>query len=224
MRRGFTLIELLVVIAIIAILAAILFPVFARAREKARQSSCASNVKQLALAHMMYLQDYDEKFASCYDDGNGYPAGRIIWADKLLPYVKNRQIFACPSTNVDPMAPLAGRWPGSLQATRYQMPMQHVFQEGWSGGVQLATFIAPAETAILLESNNAWYQHYCARHAIGSVQTNSSGITYINGSLNETTWPWHNGGCNCAYADGHVKWESITALSDSKRTFLWDRQ
>ncbi len=93
-RRGFTLIELLVVIAIIAILAAILFPVFARAREKARQTSCLSNVKQLSLGVLMYTQDYDERLPYC--DCNAYSSG-TNWAISTQPYVKNAQIFVCPS-------------------------------------------------------------------------------------------------------------------------------
>jgi prepilin-type N-terminal cleavage/methylation domain-containing protein/prepilin-type processing-associated H-X9-DG protein len=94
---GFTLIELLVVIAIIAILAAILFPVFAQAREKARQTSCLSNTKQLALGVLMYVQDYDEAFpvTGVYDfDANDLQAG---WAGRLDPYLKNLGILRCPS-------------------------------------------------------------------------------------------------------------------------------
>ncbi len=93
-RHGFTLIELLVVIAIIAILAAILFPVFAQAREKARQTSCLSNHKQYALATLMYLQDYDETFPM-----SSYLAGTCVSTFYLEvdPYVKNKQITVCPS-------------------------------------------------------------------------------------------------------------------------------
>lgn len=106
-KKGFTLIELLVVIAIIAILAAILFPVFAKAREKARQSSCASNLKQIGLAINSYKQDYDETYPLNYSayDGNG---SRMFtgpscsyrgywWIDELVPYVKNEQLWMCPS-------------------------------------------------------------------------------------------------------------------------------
>src|SRR6056297_1745410 len=95
MRRGFTLIELLVVIAIIAILAAILFPVFARAREKARQSACLSNVKQIGLGFMMYAQDYDERLCPSYLAGN--PDSNNRWDEMLQPYLKNEQILRCPS-------------------------------------------------------------------------------------------------------------------------------
>ncbi|HAZ64219.1 MAG TPA: hypothetical protein DCZ72_11510 [Armatimonadetes bacterium] len=91
-RRGFTLIELLVVIAIIAILAAILFPVFAKAREKARQASCSSNEKQIALAIMQYSQDYDEM----YPRGYTTPPARD-WKSDCEPYIKNTQVFRCPS-------------------------------------------------------------------------------------------------------------------------------
>ncbi|MEN6401236.1 MAG: prepilin-type N-terminal cleavage/methylation domain-containing protein, partial [Armatimonadia bacterium] len=113
-RRGFTLIELLVVIAIIAILAAILFPVFAKAREKARQTSCLNNLKQIGTAFIQYAQDYDERmpmrginmvqpdtsapgyfFTTAY---NGSTTGKLIsWMDLVYPYIKNRQVFVCPS-------------------------------------------------------------------------------------------------------------------------------
>src|SRR3972149_1546144 len=99
-NKGFTLIELLVVIAIIAILAAILFPVFAKAREKARTASCQSNLKQIGLAVSMYKKDFDETFpphwqnsvsgvGTLCDDNNW----RLIWAELIIPYVKNTQIF-----------------------------------------------------------------------------------------------------------------------------------
>lgn len=100
-RRGFTLIELLVVIAIIAILAAILFPVFARAREKARQSSCASNMRQIAMALLMYRSDHDETQPESSPDTDLSQLDSCdytyTWRACILPYVKNRQIFICPT-------------------------------------------------------------------------------------------------------------------------------
>jgi prepilin-type N-terminal cleavage/methylation domain-containing protein/prepilin-type processing-associated H-X9-DG protein len=118
MKKAFTLIELLVVIAIIAILAAILFPVFAQAREKARQSSCLSNTKQMGLGIMMYTQDYDETYPQAYwytNDVDG-SAGYNQWSGMIQPYVKNVGIFVCPS---DPNKGIVPTNPGlDLQAPR----------------------------------------------------------------------------------------------------------
>lgn len=107
-KRAFTLIELLVVIAIIAILAAILFPVFGRARENARRTSCMSNMKQIALGWMMYSQDYDETTVPNFENNAALGGGPITggaggatfpyWPDILYPYIRNAQVFACPST------------------------------------------------------------------------------------------------------------------------------
>jgi prepilin-type N-terminal cleavage/methylation domain-containing protein/prepilin-type processing-associated H-X9-DG protein len=106
-KHAFTLIELLVVIAIIAILASILFPVFAQAREKARQTSCLSNMKQLGLGLMMYAQDYDETLMQTTWE---IPNFKVHWSYVLQPYVKNVNIFACPSdpNPVKPKAPCTG--------------------------------------------------------------------------------------------------------------------
>src|SRR5215831_15668994 len=99
-RNAFTLIELLVVIAIIAILAAILFPVFAQAREKARAISCLSNTKQLGLAVMMYVQDYDETYPWAYfwDQSLDWKANSYLWSSQrcIQPYMKNTDLYKCP--------------------------------------------------------------------------------------------------------------------------------
>src|SRR5687768_12769770 len=98
-RTGFTLIELLVVIAIIAILAAILFPVFAQAREQARMTTCISNMRQIGNASMMYVQDYDETFPYIRFHGRSAQKGQftITWKNVIRPYVKSLDVFGCPS-------------------------------------------------------------------------------------------------------------------------------
>jgi prepilin-type N-terminal cleavage/methylation domain-containing protein len=121
MRKGFTLIELLVVIAIIAILAAILFPVFAQAREKARQTGCLSNVKQIGLGIQMYVQDFDEYVPrNAYADPPRVAEGDHFvncssprWMDVIQPYIKNTQLHNCPS---DPFAPITGTLPNGQAA------------------------------------------------------------------------------------------------------------
>ncbi len=221
MRRGFTLIELLVVIAIIAILAAILFPVFARAKSKARQASCQSNMKQLALAFIMYCSDYDGKFPAVYNDALGYPQGRIIWADCIYPYVKNRQLFMCPALNRS-IEPIPGRWPGNLQRTRYCMNMVHNWHwpedcvmwgsHGFPVGEEELKW--PSESALLLESSNAWWCHWFPVSGWNETRTTSDGTLYLRGRLGETIWPIHGDGCNVAFCDGHVKFRTIRSMVD----------
>jgi prepilin-type N-terminal cleavage/methylation domain-containing protein/prepilin-type processing-associated H-X9-DG protein len=104
-RNGFTLIELLVVIAIIAILAAILFPVFAQAREAARKSTCQSNLKQIGSGIMMYVQDYDERFPTVRSANT---AAFADWRGSIFPYTKNTAIFLCPSNNANNRNPYVG--------------------------------------------------------------------------------------------------------------------
>ncbi len=145
-KQGFTLIELLVVIAIIAILAAILFPVFAKAREKARQTSCASSQKQLGTALRMYEQDYDGYFASAYSFPSGWNRNpHWLWAHFMQPYIKNHQVFACPSTTMSSAAPAPGPpntnpfqyvndrrlSPGEVGTTANPFHLSYVYNEGW---------------------------------------------------------------------------------------------
>src|SRR5262245_21216395 len=100
-RQAFTLIELLVVIAIIAILAAILFPVFAQARERARMSACVSNMRQIGTALTVYVQDYDEAYPYCYFNGSGDWGAKgtrtWVWRNAIAPYLKSIDVYACPS-------------------------------------------------------------------------------------------------------------------------------
>ncbi len=192
-RRGFTLIELLVVIAIIAILAAILFPVFARAREKARQASCQSNLKQIAIAAQMYSQDYDERFVPM---SMGTPAGTAYTASLLQPYIKNLQIFECPSySSAGPKNCTCG----SLELPRY---LSYGFNCGstaggrmpnWYGpmGAKLSAIESPAETLFAGDST-------CVNIGPGSKYP-------AEGTACPSWDPRHNEMVNLAYVDGHVK-------------------
>jgi prepilin-type N-terminal cleavage/methylation domain-containing protein/prepilin-type processing-associated H-X9-DG protein len=205
-RRGFTLIELLVVIAIIAILAAILFPVFARAREKARQSSCQSNLKQIGLAWAMYAQDYDEKLPR----GSGYTAAATVWANSgewfitCAPYIKNTQIFNCPSS------PYTNFNSGGTTAGTYGVGYTRNL---WLNGNALATIPEAANVIAIVDGRNNYCRWHCPRHLAGSP-------TYVAGSgpdTSTTNYAWsynrHNDGCNYLFLDGHVKWLKVMALT-----------
>jgi prepilin-type N-terminal cleavage/methylation domain-containing protein/prepilin-type processing-associated H-X9-DG protein len=194
-RKGFTLIELLVVIAIIAILAAILFPVFAKAREKARQTSCLSNIKQLALANLMYAQDYDEKL--CRFEYMADAVRRLTWMPQLLPYIKNTQIFICPSkadTQYIELRDVAQTGMASIG-----MNNDWTNAGGYGEFEALAQFLKPAQTIMLADSSAMGTGSTPDR--LGYVVTDGAGIDV----------PWgvssrHNGGSNVGFIDGHGKW------------------
>ena len=208
MKRGFTLIELLVVIAIIAILAAILFPVFARAREKARQTSCLSNMKQLALGKLMYAQDYDERFGgeSFYYYGDiamGEAYARAWFGDYIQPYVANRQVLECPSFSWTYNS-YRSNW-GPLVCS-YAFPniahnANHTSVPSLSRA-KLAVIQAPAETIMLIESRSV---------QIFTGSTADLRLLDIKDSgSNDRTRRAHNDGFNIAYCDGHAKWDRDT--------------
>jgi len=177
-RRGFTLIELLVVIAIIAILAAILFPVFAQARDKARAASCLSNLKQMGTAWMMYAQDYDELFPiNCLSSNNTWGSG---WSgdgplgpcqfmgemhcfggwigNSLMPYTKNAGIYECPST-VRGMSVNTGDANKCINQTRFPIPYRYV-SYGYNyiamNGRGLASIQSPANQLAIWDGISQW--------------------------------------------------------------------
>lgn len=216
-KQGFTLIELLVVIAIIGLLAAILFPVFARVRERARQSACASNLRQIGLAIAQYTQDYDELMpcgpfysganANIY---NGHGAG---WATQVVDYIKNYQIFMCPDDEK-----VAG-------VNKYQISYDGN-SNTFGGKKHLNTFTSPARTVMLSEIEkfpyaltDGYLYDQCPTWNGLAYAFQSSGLNNVwGGSGNSPVTGWradytdgdqfgrHSDGANYLLADGHVKW------------------
>ena len=202
MKRGFTLIELLVVIAIIAILAAILFPVFAKAREKARQTSCLSNVKQLALGCLMYTQDYDEIMPRSRNF-----ATRKLWANLILPYVKNEQIFYCASGGQFAF-PTAGLDAASRTQMGYGFTWDNSNSEAALGKIE-----NPAETVYL--ADGLGYMYY---------PDTTGGYARCTKDVGYRIQPRHNDGANLGFADGHSKWYSQSNINapNNTRGMDWD--
>lgn len=195
-KAAFTLIELLVVIAIIALLAAILFPVFARARENARRASCMNNEKQIALGLMQYAQDNDERLPN-YNTGGTKPD----YPELIYPYVKSYQIFRCPSAptaTVSPTGIYRSYWPtygfnGRESWGLYQL-----------GGLPLATISEPVITWMLTETRYN-VSHWENGDGYGWPSTDYINYTTPEGSA-KLIKDAHFDGHNVAFADGHVKW------------------
>lgn len=214
--RAFTLIELLVVIAIIAILAAILFPVFAQARGKARSITCLSNQKQLALAQNMYAQDYDETIVpSIVGDGTNWSVPLTHFDLLLDTYVKNKAVWACPDAGVTAARPRAI---GVNQFASSDMTDYSAW--GFSLGhtvVSLATIGYPAEFILMCETiPNPWNGD--ASFGTGSLGNGFQACQAAKQQAAGTaptnlTKPYvrHTGGANYAMADGHAKYLRPTA-------------
>lgn len=204
-RRGFTLIELLVVIAIIAILAAILFPVFAKAREKARQTTCLSNEKQLGLGVLQYNQDYDETFplmkvydASATFGGNGSETD-YWWSQAIYPYVKSANVYICP-TNPDPGPVCPNRATFSPQIHQSYVVNTRVLQpHGWWGGGDtkasiIAGIDAPAQKVLICEETANFFggpDYMWPESSASDMKTFG--------------FAGHNGVENYLFCDGHAK-------------------
>ena len=244
MKRGFTLIELLVVIAIIAILAAILFPVFAQAREKARQASCLSNCKQMGTALMLYVDDFDETVpplensaitrASMLADATykNYPSALYgtddwavgcgdvwCWGDSIFPYVKNVQMYVCPSGGKNRYGygyngMLVGGFPH--------------FDVNYEHSIGIVAQTGPAPTCLAQLHNTAELVAFCdtmqyvGAGARGSItmgpvlayQTAVQGSQFLQPNR-------HNGGMNYTYCDGHAKYSKLHQGPSSVGEWSW---
>lgn len=213
-RRGaFTLIEILVVIAIIALLVAILFPVFSRTRENARRASCLSNLKQIGLGIAQYVQDFDETYpidAGNDDSGNwGTVYSGLSWVGKVEPYVQSHQLFICPSAEPNPSNP-AGTT--REDCTSYWVPAGMFVRFTTSNdplsfqSIRASTITRPALIPHVYENLNGYYEsrrimrpNWVAGQLTSLYESNSGSFDMAKGTI-------HFDGISALYADGHAKW------------------
>ena len=204
MGRGFTLIELLVVIAIIAILAAILFPVFAKAREKARAASCQSNLKQIATALIMYNNDYDETNLRRRPANNAPQAE--FWWNLIQPYVKNTQLFLCPRY------PWNGGWCTGCGADTCRPNSSRSYDMA-NGGLRNMSH-GPREAEIQAAATTIWVFDCGCEYSCNPIATQYSVGYFLNAWRGQTRAFRHNDGINACFVDGHVKWVKWIKCSD----------
>jgi prepilin-type N-terminal cleavage/methylation domain-containing protein/prepilin-type processing-associated H-X9-DG protein len=214
-RRAFTLIELLVVIAIISILAAILFPVFGRARENARRTSCLSNVRQLGIAFTQYFQDFDERFPMVKGDSP--------WIYTMQPYLKSTQMLRCPSESTDGWLPESDWFNASVTGRRTSYTLNGYLAPGNSKTEQggnfphIASIAKPASVIFLAESaskkadGTPFTGNYFHAHVYNPPTSTSHWNTTLN-RPDDLGYDRHMDGFNVAYLDGHAKWQTWTRV------------
>jgi prepilin-type N-terminal cleavage/methylation domain-containing protein/prepilin-type processing-associated H-X9-DG protein len=231
-NRGFTLIELLVVIAIIAILASILFPVFARARDNARRSSCSSNLKQIGLGLLQYTQDYDETLPPSYNTSAGNPLGLDTWMDMTYAYVKSTQLYFCPSDGATPsdanrfrtstasvLGTTGHRASYGINEAYYNSPEFMGPSSEPNSQVTLARLQAPTTTVWIAESFGlptldkvGYFQFYWGDGQTPTVYEASPRYMTIPGNGTGVSEP-HLETTNVLFCDGHVKSMKLSQLT-----------
>ncbi len=212
-KQGFTLIELLVVIAIIAILASILFPVFGRARENARRSSCQSNLKQIALGIKQYVQDYDER----YPLQQAGAANATGWAIQTQPYLKSSQIFQCPSESTGPdlVANYTDYFYNINVAAESEAAMNYISNTIMNGDFK------SGYADQIVDGNNALPPAKASAGYNGS----GGGNNWVAGTSAAPNYSnRHLEGANYSFVDGHVKWfrsdkPTVLAVDSSNISF-----
>lgn len=209
-RVGFTLIELLVVIAIIAILAAILFPVFAQARAKARQTSCLSNTRQLGNALMMYIQDFDETIVL---NDNG-PLYTLYWNDLLIPYIKTEGVFQCPDVdngNYGFISPPQRRSTYVVNNVYYySAQLGQLFEH--TNIASLASIEDNAGTVFCADGGLKDFSGWYGPQVVGTLTVMPDAKPPRIQSGQSSFVARHNNGLNVAFFDGHSKWLGIKEL------------
>ncbi len=233
-RAGFTLIELLVVIAIIAILAAILFPVFAKARQKAQQTTCLSNVKQLTLGEVMYASDWDDTLPIWCLYGVYGSGCRTTWRYMIYPYVKNVAVYRCPMHTASMawngsawvMTTIQDDWwfdgqpcdrcgsgtggPWGYHFASYVMNFGNNYDQGF---LRQSSVEKPAQLVMLTEGetlDNPWAVYWNEKGIGGRCRTGGNALLYGEGGER------HQHGYNSGFRDGHAKWNECDALLGSQ--------
>jgi prepilin-type N-terminal cleavage/methylation domain-containing protein/prepilin-type processing-associated H-X9-DG protein len=229
--KGFTLIELLVVIAIIAILAAILFPVFAKARDKARQTACGSNAKQMGLAIIQYCQDYDGNYPFAFNcNTGGHCENNSIWTIDIQPYMKSKRLTFCPS------GPFAGQsddnspfgYGGySVNQTVAAINIPGGIQKVWYAKTNETEIKSPASLYMVLEGGSHFIEAAFANTPNYTQYLPGAGV-YLDPSMKSAIFapyltdymnPRHAEGQNVIFGDGHVKYVRTKQLMDEAKTW-----